>query len=115
MADPRVSKGGLLYHLRSKGALIDGLAERLRAYTEANMALARREGVVRTFLATSTPGSQESAHYWAVLTAMRGSKTDVSAQAAQTLHDVSAQWSVRLREEAADPVLAQTDAAGTAH
>ncbi len=60
MADPRVSKGGLLYHLRSKGALIDGLAERLRAYTEANMALARREGVVRTFLATSTPGSQES-------------------------------------------------------
>lgn len=103
-----ISKGGLLYHFRSKTALIDGLAQRLRDYTEANMADAGQHGVVRTFLRTSTPGSEEAAHYWAVLTAMRGSKADLSTEAEQVLHDVFAQWSVLLREEVPDPILAET-------
>lgn len=48
-----VSKGGLLYHFGNKPALVEGLAERLRALTDANLRAADSAGVVRVFLETS--------------------------------------------------------------
>ncbi|KMS79104.1 TetR/AcrR family transcriptional regulator [Prauserella rugosa] len=50
-----VSKGGLLYHFRSKEALLDGLLERLLERTRADMEHARRapEGMLRYLLTSS--------------------------------------------------------------
>ncbi len=72
-AEAGVSKGGLLYHFKSKSDLYDGLARRFRAQEEANIARARETGVVETFLRVSEVESAESAAgLWALLTAMRG-------------------------------------------
>ena len=101
-----VSKGGLLYHFPSKAAVIDGLAERIRAYTDANLARARRNGVVRTFLQTSTPDAREAAHYWAVFTAVRTRPDDVSQQTRATLAAVFDEWSTLLTAAVPDKVTA---------
>lgn len=100
-----VSKGGLLYHFPSKAALVDGLAERLRAFTEANLAKAERDGVVRTFLETSLPGSEEADHYLAVFSAMR-SGLEVSDETRALAQEVFAVWSDALRDAVEDPVQA---------
>ena len=100
-----VSKGGLLYHFPSKAALVDGLAERLRAFTEANLAKAERDGVVRTFLETSLPGSEEADHYLAVFSAMR-SGLEVSDETRVLVQEVFAVWSEALRDAVSDPVQA---------
>jgi AcrR family transcriptional regulator len=98
-----VSKGGLLYHFPSKAALIEGLAERLVEFTEANLVRARREGVVRVFLETSLPGSDEADHYWAVFTALR-SGIEVGEGVQDLVQHVFAVWSEALHEHLADPV-----------
>lgn len=100
-----VSKGGLLYHFPSKAALVDGLAERLRAFTEANLAKAERDGVVRTFLETSLPGSEEADHYLAVFSAMR-SGLEVGDETRALVQEVFTVWSDALREAVGDPVQA---------
>ncbi len=103
-----VSKGGLLYHFPAKSSLLVGLTERLRDYTDANVQAARREGIVSTFLRTSTPRAQEARHYWAALIAMNADRARAPAEAEAILHDVFARWSDLLREEVDDPVLAET-------
>ena len=100
-----VSKGGLLYHFPSKAALVDGLAERLRAFTEANLAKAETRGVVRTFLETSLPGSDEADHYLAVFSAIR-SGLEVSDETRALVQEVFAVWSDALRDAVDDPVQA---------
>jgi AcrR family transcriptional regulator len=102
-ADAGVSKGGLLYHFATKSALVDGLAERLQAFTEANLARAETDGVVRTFLETSLPGSDEADHYWAVFSAMR-SGLEVSDETRAIVQRVFAVWSDALRAALDDPV-----------
>lgn len=101
----QVSKGGLLYHFPSKSALIEGLAGRLREYTEANLERAAKEGVVRTFLETSRPGSVEAEHYWAVFSALR-SGIEVSDETARLVQEVFTAWSDSLHGVVEDPVLA---------
>ncbi|GAB3742497.1 TetR/AcrR family transcriptional regulator [Microlunatus parietis] len=100
-----VSKGGLLYHFPSKSALIEGLAERLREFTAANVERAAQDGVVRTFLETSLPGSVEAEHYWAVFSALR-SGIEVSRQTRDLVQEVFSVWSDALRAEVDDPVQA---------
>lgn len=101
------SKGGLLYHFPSKAALVEGLAERLREYTEANLERAREHGVVRTFLETSLPQGAEAEHYWAVFSALR-SGIDVSEHTRETVQEVFTVWTQALRDAVDDPVLADT-------
>lgn len=103
-----VSKGGLLYHFPAKASLLVALTARLRAYTEANIARARVEGIVRTFLQTSTPRHDEARHYWAALTAVAADRRGSPVEARQTLDDVFEDWSALLRDEVDDPVLADT-------
>jgi AcrR family transcriptional regulator len=100
-----VSKGGLLYHFPSKSALIEGLAERLRDYTAANVRRAAEDGAVRTFLETSRPGGVEAEHYWAVFSALR-SGIEVSQETRDLVQEVFSVWSDALRAEVDDPVLA---------
>lgn len=100
-----VSKGGLLYHFPSKAALVEGLAERLREFTDANLDRAAEAGVVRTFLETSLPGSAEAEHYWAVFSALR-SGIGVSDETRQLVQQVFTVWGEALRDAIDDPVLA---------
>ncbi|MGI8869864.1 MAG: TetR family transcriptional regulator [Mycobacteriales bacterium] len=101
-----VSKGGLLYHFPSKQALTDGLAQRLRDYTDANLALADTRGAARAFLQTSRPSTAEAQHYWAVIAAVQSDTAAVSDRTRAILHDVFTDWSTRLKAEISDPVLA---------
>lgn len=100
-----VSKGGLLYHFPSKAALVEGLAQQLRTFTEANLARARVDGVVRTFLETSLPGSDEADYYWAVFSALRGG-IEVSEATKTLVQSVFTVWSDALRGAIDDPVAA---------
>lgn len=101
-----VSKGGLLYHFPAKSALAEGLAERLRAFTDANLARADTEGVVRTFLETSRPDTNEARHYWAVISAARADPAATTERTRTLLAAVFDDWSTRLRTAVPDPVLA---------
>ncbi len=103
-----ISKGGLLYHFPAKSALLIGLTTRLREYTQANVARARREGIVHVFLQTSTPRASEADHYWAALTAIAADRRGSPREARETLDDVFNLWSDLLKEEIDDPVLADT-------
>jgi len=105
-ARARVSKGGLLYHFPTKQALTEGLAERLRTYTDANLARAHTDGAARTFLETSVPDPTEAGHYWVVINAVHADSEAVSQRTRQILHDVFDDWSERLHDEVDDPVLA---------
>ena len=104
-AQAGVSKGGLLYHFPSKSALVDGLAQRLRVFTDANLARAEADGVVRTFLETSLPGSDEADHYWAVFSAMRGG-IEVADETRTLVQEVFSVWTTALRGAIDDPVQA---------
>jgi AcrR family transcriptional regulator len=105
-AEAGVSKGGLLYHFRSKADLYEGLASRHRALEEERIAEARRTGVVEAFLRASEVDSDEfAAGFQALLTAMRtgelsdGAKRDV-------LFTFEA-WAAVIREQIDDPVTAE--------
>ncbi|KIH97092.1 TetR family transcriptional regulator [Streptomonospora alba] len=105
-----VSKGGLLYHFPSKGAMMTGLVRRLAERAEQEFAAARDspEGVARFFLRTSVPGTVAEAElYWSVIAALR-SKEGVPPEAAELIGRMFEQWSRLLHEELGDPVLAET-------
>ena len=106
-AEAGVSKGGLLYHFKSKSDLYDGLARRHRTQEEANFLTARRVGVVETFLRVSSVESEESAAgLWALLTALRGTD-ELSDTAKNDVLFIFNGWSELLHEEIEDPVTAE--------
>lgn len=106
-AEAGVSKGGLLYHFKSKSDLYDGLARRFRLQEEANIARARETGVVETFLRVSEVESAESAAgLWALLTAMRG-KAELSETAKDDVLFIFNGWSAAIHEQIEDPVTAE--------
>ncbi|MEU6857498.1 TetR/AcrR family transcriptional regulator [Glycomyces sp. NPDC046736] len=106
-AEAGVSKGGLLYHFKSKPDLYDGLASRFRALEEARLAEARRTGVVEAFIRASQLESAESeAALWALFTALRGTD-ELSDQAKDDLVFIFNGWSEALKESIADPVTAE--------
>jgi AcrR family transcriptional regulator len=105
-----VSKGGLLYHFGSKEALAEGLLERLRARSEADVVLMREDpaGAVAYYLKTSVPGAASPAGltrtYLAALRIADGTTTGESARRA--LAEVDADGLAALRTQIDDPVLA---------
>lgn len=106
-AEAGVSKGGLLYHFKSKSDLYDGLARRHRLQEEANLARARERGVVEMFLEVSWVESEESAAgLWALLTALRG-KGELSEQARADVLFIFNGWRDLIHEQVADPVTAE--------
>jgi AcrR family transcriptional regulator len=106
-AEAGVSKGGLLYHFKSKSDLYDGLARRHRLQEEANIARARATGVVETFLRVSEVENAESAAgLWALLTAMRG-KDELSETAKDDVLFIFQGWSDAIHEQIEDPVTAE--------
>ncbi|GAA2784235.1 TetR/AcrR family transcriptional regulator [Saccharopolyspora taberi] len=109
-AEAGVSKGGLLYHFRSKQAMLQGLTLRLDEEAEAEFAQAAQDGVdvVRYFLETSLPGSdEEMALYWSVIAALRSAE-GLNEDGAQVLANVFGRWSTVLTDYVGDPVLAET-------
>ncbi|THV29602.1 TetR/AcrR family transcriptional regulator [Glycomyces paridis] len=106
-AEAAVSKGGLLYHFKSKSDLYDGLARRFREQEEVTIAKARETGVVDTFLRVSEVDNAESAAgLWALLTAMRG--TDQLSEAARAdMVFIFEGWAAALHAEITDPVTAE--------
>ncbi|WP_433871322.1 TetR/AcrR family transcriptional regulator [Saccharopolyspora sp. CA-218241] len=104
-----VSKGGLLYHFRSKQAMLHGLVGRLAEEAAAEFAHAQEEGtdVVEYFLETSFPQSdKELALYWSVFAALRGAD-ELGEEDAALLAGVFGQWSKLLTDYIGDPVLAE--------
>ncbi|HEX2144211.1 MAG TPA: TetR family transcriptional regulator [Glycomyces sp.] len=106
-AEAGVSKGGLLYHFKSKSDLYDGLARRFRLQEEANIARARETGVVETFLRVSEVESAETAAgLWALLTAMRG-KEELSATAKDDVLFIFEGWAAAIHGQIQDPITAE--------
>ncbi|MDA3647066.1 TetR/AcrR family transcriptional regulator [Saccharopolyspora indica] len=108
-AEAGVSKGGLLYHFRSKQAMLQGLTLRLDDAAEAEFAQATEDGVdvVRYFLQTSLPTSdEEMALYWSVIAALRGAE-GLSEAGSEVLARVFGRWSELLTDHIGDPVLAE--------
>lgn len=106
-AEAGVSKGGLLYHFKSKTDLYDGLARRFRDLEEERLAEARRTGVVAAFIRASQLESEESeAALWALFTALRGTE-ELSEQAKDDLMFIFDGWSAALHEAIDDPVTAE--------
>lgn len=106
-AEAGVSKGGLLYHFKSKSDLYDGLARRHRAQEEAHIARARESDIVAFFMQVSWVESEESAAgLWALLTALRG-KGELSDQARADVLFIFNGWRDFIHEQVADPVTAE--------
>lgn len=106
-AEAGVSKGGLLYHFKSKADLYDGLARRFRELEEKRLSKARDTGVVAAFIRASQLESEESeAALWALFTAMSGAE-DLSENAKDDLVFIFTGWSAALHEVIEDPVTAE--------
>lgn len=101
-----VSKGGLLYHFPSKEALAEGLMEHLRELTAADVTAMRAApgGVVDYLLRTSTvvDGEFELA-YLAITRLAQGPYP----QARAVLDEAHQAWTLAVRDEIDDPVLAR--------
>ncbi|MFI9405634.1 TetR/AcrR family transcriptional regulator [Nocardia sp. NPDC052316] len=110
-----VSKGGLLYHFKSKDALLAGLVRRLteRANQQLADANARGQSVAGWYLQTPNPDNATDAVelelYRSMLATMRtiDAATDADADEVQrALMDMMSSWSDDLDTEIADPVQA---------
>lgn len=114
-ASAGVSKGGLLYHFKSKDALLAGLVRRLsaRADQQLGAAVAKGTSVAEWYLQTPNPDNQsdalELALYRSMVAAMRtidansGPETD---EVQQALSDMLDSWSTGLDNDIDDPVRA---------
>ncbi|MBP2188182.1 AcrR family transcriptional regulator [Nocardia goodfellowii] len=110
-----VSKGGLLYHYKSKDALLAGLVRRLgeRADQQLETAVAEGKSVAEWYLQAPHPDNEDDALEIAVqrsmLAAMRTldgpQDTDVD-EAERALDEVMAKWQTGLDNEIPDPIQA---------
>ncbi|MCH7229752.1 TetR/AcrR family transcriptional regulator [Glycomyces sp. L485] len=106
-AEAGVSKGGLLYHFKSKTDLYDGLARRHRIEEERRIVEARRTGVVEAFVRASEIDSAESAAgLWALFTALRGTE-ELSETAKEDVLFIFNGWSEAIHDQLDDPVTAE--------
>ncbi|WP_025274748.1 TetR/AcrR family transcriptional regulator [Haloglycomyces albus] len=106
-AEAGVSKGGLLYHFRSKSDLYDGLVARLRAKEQRQMDAAKDGDAIDLFLRASELQHGESANLWALFTTLRGN-TDLSERARADIVYIFQAWRDVLTDAVGDPVLAET-------
>jgi AcrR family transcriptional regulator len=110
-----VSKGGLLYHFKSKDALLAGLVRRLSERAEQHLgdAVAQGTSVAEWYLQTPNPADAAEAVelevYRSMLATMRtidaGSSPDTD-EVQQALSEMLDTWSTGLDEEIDDPVRA---------
>lgn len=108
-----VSKGGLLYHFKSKDALLAGLVWRLgeRAEQQLADASARGTSVTEWYLQTPDPDNATDAMeltlYRSMLATMRtvdASSSNEADEVQQALADMLNSWSDGLDSEITDPV-----------
>ena len=103
-----VSKGGLLYHFRSKAALFEGLTERLG--TEIDQAVAKApsepDEIVRWYIETALPASEDEARLHRALIASLRSEDGATEPTGVPLHELFARYAAPL-SRLADPVLAE--------
>ncbi|QLY31093.1 TetR/AcrR family transcriptional regulator [Nocardia huaxiensis] len=108
-----VSKGGLLYHFKSKDALLAGLVRRLgnRADQQLETAVDQGKSVAEWYLQTPHPDNaadaMELALYRSMLAAMRsvdGPQDTDADEVARALDEVLETWKTALDNEIPDPV-----------
>jgi AcrR family transcriptional regulator len=103
----QVSKGGLLYHFRSKAALFEGLTERLA--TEIDRAVADApddsDGLIRWYIETALPGSESETRLTRSLMASLRSDDQAGEPDTVPLHELFDRYALPL-ERLSDPVLA---------
>ncbi|GAA4836428.1 TetR/AcrR family transcriptional regulator [Actinomycetospora corticicola] len=111
-----VSKGGLLYHFGSKEALLEGMLERVRALTDADIATARAgaaagtETVAHYYLRTSADDpARDSDFFRAMVAVLKVAATEEAA--AVTARASMAAWQEVLAEETGDELTADLIAA----
>ncbi len=111
-----VSKGGLLYHFKSKDALLAGLVRRLgeRSTEQLGQAVAQGKSVAEWYLQTPNPQNDsdalELALYRSMVAAMRtveGPPTPDDDEVQRAVADVMTSWKDGLDAELADPVQAE--------
>ncbi|WP_280490871.1 TetR/AcrR family transcriptional regulator [Nocardia asiatica] len=108
-----VSKGGLLYHFKTKDALLAGLVRRLadRAGKQLDTAVAKGGTVAEWYLQTPNPDNAADAVelelYRSMLATMRTiDATPEPDEVQRALAELMNTWSDGLDEEVADPVRA---------
>lgn len=106
-AEAGVSKGGLLYHFRSKDDLVNGMLDRLREQGEADVANMRAApaGPVDFYLETSVDSGSDFDRAL-IATARIAQENDPRASAA--LAELRQSWFVVLQEHLGDDALART-------
>lgn len=111
-----ISKGGLLYHFKSKDALLAGLVRRLGDRADQQLETAGREGksVAEWYLQTPHPDNDgdalELALYRSMLAAMRtvdGPQDASGNETDRALTEMFESWKTALDNEIQDPVQAE--------
>ncbi|MFC9893206.1 TetR/AcrR family transcriptional regulator [Nocardia sp. NPDC127579] len=109
-----VSKGGLLYHFKSKDALLAGLIRRLgeRADQQLNHAVAAGRSLAEWYLQAPQPDDADEALELAVHRSMLAAMRTLDGpqdfdETDRALDEVMAKWQAGLDSEFADPVQAQ--------
>ena len=98
-----VSKGGLLYHFRTKDALITGMIERLIADFDALIAAQRESCYTRAYVnATFVAVRTGRLRRWAVVTGAAGDPALLIP-----LRDAMARWHTHGLAEESDPVMSR--------
>lgn len=108
-AAARVSKGGLLYHFKSKDALLTAMVRRLGERSDDMMAQATAGGVSLAEWYLQYPDAadeREVALFRSTIAAMR-SGDEPHSEVRQALIDVMRSWDAALHQEIGDPVLAE--------
>lgn len=111
-----VSKGGLLYHFKSKDALLAGLLRRVGERADDQVKTAQQQGrsVAEWYLQAPHPDDNadavELALYRSMLAAMRtidGSQDTGHAETDRAFTEILASWRAPLDREIPDPVQAE--------
>ncbi len=115
-----VSKGGLLYHFKSKDALLTGLVRRLgeRSERQLETAVGQGKSVAEWYLQSPNPDNEsdalELALYRSMMAAMRtvdahghGERADDADAMQRALTEVMRSWHDGLDAEIGDPVHAE--------
>jgi AcrR family transcriptional regulator len=99
-----VSKGGLIYHFRSREAMVDGLLDRMRERAAEDLAIMTKapEGAVAYFLRTSQCAGTPFDRTLVAATRLRS-----HSSARKALADVQREWFEALLADLGDETIAQ--------